>query len=89
MRKWNEAASGEVQTGHKEKVLHRVGGRSLEQAPQGSGHDTKPVRVQGASRQRSQSYGLVLGSPARSRELDSMILMGPLQLKILYDSTTS
>ena len=32
------------------------------------------------------SYGLVLESPVRSRELDSMILMGPFQLEIFYDS---
>ena len=29
--------------------------------------------------------GLVLGSPARSRELDSMSLMGPFQLEMFYD----
>ncbi|KAK4827383.1 hypothetical protein QYF61_017788 [Mycteria americana] len=43
MRKWSEAAPGQVQVGHQEKVLHREGGRSLEQAPQGSGHSTKPT----------------------------------------------
>jgi len=31
-------------------------------------------------------YGLVLGSPVRKRELDSMILMCSLQLKIFSDS---
>lgn len=31
-------------------------------------------------------YGLVLGSSARSRELDLMILTGPCQLEIVYDS---
>jgi len=45
MKRWNEAASGEVQIRHKEKVLHREGGWSLEQVPQSSGHGTKPVRV--------------------------------------------
>ena len=44
------------------------------------------VRVQGASGRCSWSYGLVLGSPERSSELDSMILTGPFQLKIFYDS---
>ena len=29
---------------------------------------------------------VVLGSAAKSRELDSMILMDPFQLEILYDS---
>uniref|UniRef100_A0A8C4V756 DNA helicase n=1 Tax=Falco tinnunculus TaxID=100819 RepID=A0A8C4V756_FALTI len=72
-RKWNEAASGGVHIGPWEKVLHCEGGQSLAQAPQGSGHGTKPVR----------SYGLVLGSPARSREL-GLILMGPFQLEIFY-----
>jgi len=37
----------------------------------------------------SQSYDLVLGSPARSRELDSMMLMGPFQLDIFYESMIS
>jgi len=32
-----------------EKVLHWKGGSSLDQAPQGSGHGTKPVRVQRVS----------------------------------------
>ena len=38
------------------------------------------------SGQHSESYGLVLGSPVRSRELESMILTGPFQLEIFYDS---
>jgi len=54
--------------------------------PGSSGHGTKPVRLQGASGQCSSSYGLVLGSPARNRELDSMILLGPFQLEIFCDS---
>jgi len=37
--------------------------------------------------QKSSTRGLVLGSPARSRELDCGILMGPFQLEIFYDST--
>ena len=41
MRKWNEAASGEVQVGHQENVLHGEGGQSLEEAPPGSGPGTK------------------------------------------------
>jgi len=49
----------------------------------------KDYGVQGASGRCSLSYGLVLGSPARSRELDSMILMGPFQLEIFYDSKSA
>jgi len=49
MRKGNEAASGEIQIGHKEEVLHWEGWWSLEQALQGSGDGTQPDRVQGAS----------------------------------------
>lgn len=42
----------------------------------------EPVRSRGGSGQCSQSYGLVLAIPVRSTEMDSMILMGPLQLEI-------
>ena len=80
------SASREVQTGHEEKVLRREGGQSLEQVPHGSGNGTKAVEVQGASGQCCQLYRLVLGRPARNRELDSMTLMSPFQLKIFYDS---
>lgn len=34
----------------------------------------------------TQSYGLVLGSAVKSRELDLMIPVGPFQPKILCDS---
>lgn len=44
------------------------------------------ARIQGASEQRSLSYGLVLESPVRSRELDLSILMSPFQLEIYCDS---
>lgn len=33
MRRWHEAASGEVQVGHEEKIIHLGAGWSLEQAP--------------------------------------------------------
>ena len=33
--KWHEAAPGEVQIKHQEKLLHSKGGWALEQAPQG------------------------------------------------------
>jgi len=42
-------------------------------------------RVQGVSGQHSSSYSLALGGPAGSRELDSMVLIGPFQLEIFYD----
>lgn len=53
--------------------------------PQGSGHGTKPAWVQGASGWHSQSHGLVLGSPARSRDSDPRSLVDPFQIKILYE----
>lgn len=51
-------------------------GSSLELSPQASDHSTKPVQVQGCPSSRSGwsswSYGLVLESPVRSKELDSI-----------------
>lgn len=32
------------------------------------------------------SHDLILGSPARKRELDTMIFMGPFHLEMFYDS---
>lgn len=58
--------------------------RALEQR---NGHSSKADRVQAVSEQCSQWYGLVLGSPAANRELDSMILMGACQLEIFYSFT--
>ena len=49
------------------------GGWALERAPQGSGHSTKLC---------SRSC------PVQNQELDLMILVGPFQLKIFYDSMT-
>ena len=86
MRKWNEAASGQVQHGLLEKVLHWESDCSLEQAPQ---ELFMPPSVSEFKEQRDdslKSYGLVLGSPVRSRELDLMILMGSFQLEIFYES---
>lgn len=40
-----QAVTGEVQAGHKAEILHRDGGHTLERAPQGCSHGTKPVRV--------------------------------------------
>lgn len=53
--------------------LHKLGGT------------TRPVRVQGVPGERSQLWDLVLGGPARSRELDSMIPKGPFQLEIFHE----
>lgn len=57
--------------------------KSLEQAPKGSGQDLKPVRV--PRNTWSMSYGLVLCSSAKTRELDLMVLMCPFQLEIFCD----
>lgn len=58
--------------------------KSLEQAPQETAQGLKPVRVPRST--WSMSYGLVLGSPAKSRELDLMVLMSHFQLEIFFDS---
>lgn len=44
---------------------------ALEQATQDTGHDTKPVRIQEAFGQYSQTYNLDLSDPVWSQELDS------------------
>lgn len=74
---WYEGASGTLGKGSSP-----IGGLSLEQTSQG----TKPARIQGVSEGWSQSYSLVLGSTMRNREVDSMILMDPIQLEIVYGS---
>lgn len=79
--KLNEGSSG----CNEQKVVLWGGARSLEQAPRGSAHSTKPGRVRGASGPCSGSYGLVLGGPARSRELD-LIHMGHSQLEMFCDA---
>lgn len=43
----------------------------------------------GSSSWITQSYDLVLGSPARSRELDSINLMSFFQLETFYDSNVN
>lgn len=57
----------------------------LEQASQGSGHSTKPEFKKHLDSALSHRVGL-LGCPVQGQELDLMILMGPLQLSVLYDS---
>lgn len=83
MRRWKEAASGEVQTEHQEKLFHWEDGWVLEQHPQGSGCGTKTDSSN--SVWMMLSYILVLDSPMRSRELGWMILMGPFPFEISYD----
>lgn len=61
-----------------EKILHPEHGWS--QAAKRSGCSTKPVSAQWASGEYSQWSCLGLGSPARSKDLGSMILMGGFQL---------
>lgn len=63
-----------------EKILHPEHGWS--QAAKRSGCSTKPVSAQWASGEYSQWSCLGLGSPARRRDLGSMILMGGFQLTI-------
>lgn len=53
-----QAATGEVQAGYQEEVLHREGCCTLEQALQEHGHGTKPVGVLEVFGLCSQSYGL-------------------------------
>uniref|UniRef100_A0A8C3VKM0 TRAF family member associated NFKB activator n=1 Tax=Catharus ustulatus TaxID=91951 RepID=A0A8C3VKM0_CATUS len=53
-------------------VLHWDGRWSLEQALQGSCHGTEPLRIQRMSGQRSQFCGSGLGSPARSKNLETI-----------------
>ena len=60
-RKQQQAEPGEVEAGYQEKVFHPEGAWALEQAPQGSGHSTKPERVQEAFGQLSQAHGVTLG----------------------------
>lgn len=52
-------------------------GQALEEAPWGSARSTKPDSIQGGSAWCCQSHSSALGSPLRSREPDSMILMNP------------
>ena len=68
------------------KGLHqRVVG--MERDAQGSGHSPS-AGVPGASRHCFQT-GLALGGAAWSQLLDSMILVGPFQLRIVGGSTTA
>ena len=87
---WAPASQASQSVSFVTSALHWEGSPSLAQPRQGSAHDgTKPVRVQGASGPCSWSYGLSLGSPVRSRELDLMMLMGPFQLERFCGSKCS
>lgn len=69
----------------REKFFTCGSGQALEQAPQGSGHGPKPVGVQETFGQCSSIYGLTC--PVWSQELDSVMTVGPFQLRTFYDST--
>lgn len=63
-------------------ILCREGGRALKQDPQGSGHSPKVVKRIWTMLPRIW-WGS--GCPAQDQELDSPILMGPIQLSIFFD----
>jgi len=58
----------------------------MEQAAQGSGHGRKPDGVQGTFGHCSQMQGLNCGWFCAEPELDLMVLGGPFQPGIFYDS---
>jgi len=64
------------------------GGQALEQASQCSGHSPKLTEFQ-KHLDNTLTYIWFWGGPMWSQELDSMILVGPFQLGIFYDSTFS
>jgi len=64
-------------------VLHWKGSWTLEQPPQALSLSEFRRHLDNALRHRVW----FLGGPVRSQEMDSMILMGPFQLRI-YDSIT-
>lgn len=55
---------------------------------QGSGDDPKAVRAHKALGQHFQADDEILGVSVQGRELDLLILMGPFQLSLFYDSVT-
>lgn len=57
----------------------------LEQFPKGSGHGTKPEFKKRLDSVLSHRVRL-LGCPVQGQKLDLMILKGPFQLNVLYDS---
>ncbi|KAJ7404291.1 hypothetical protein WISP_146768 [Willisornis vidua] len=62
--------------GYWKKIFHPEGGWALEQAPQGTGHRTKPDRVQEVFGQYPQAHDVTLGDdPVQNQELDSKILV--------------
>lgn len=61
------------------------GGWILEQASQGSDKDTNHARFQELFRQHSYNMLWFLGGPLWSLDSDSVILVCPFQLGILYD----
>lgn len=61
-------------------------GWTLEQAPQGSGDGARPARVQEVFG-HFQTHGVILGAiECQARSWTSVILVGPFQLRLFYDS---
>lgn len=61
------------------------GGRALGRAPQGSGHGTELPKIKMCLDKSVGHRVGVLGHPVWSQGLDLMILVGPFQLRILYN----
>jgi len=78
-----ELCQGSVRWGLENDFLLR-GWLRTEQAPQGCGHSTKPAEVQELSNTLRHRVR-ILGSLMWSQELDSVILVGPFQLRLFCD----
>lgn len=65
------------------KVLHPEGSWALKQAPQGSGHSTKPDRVEEELGQCGQAHGVTLGAVLSGTR--SGLCVNPFKLRILCD----
>lgn len=81
-RRWNKAASGEVQVGHEEKVPHPEVAQCLNRLCR----EAVTAPSSGSIWTTLSPHDLILGGPVRSRVLDSVILMDPLQLELFWDS---
>lgn len=64
-------------------VRNNLGGLSREQDPRGNGHSARGQRVSGFC-----LHGLLLGSPARSKEFYLKIFLCPFHLERFYDYIT-
>ena len=75
---------GRVSLGIREGGSHE-GFQILEQAPQGSSHSTKLPEFKEHLDSALRHRVCILGGPVWSEELESMIPVGPFQLRIFYD----